>query len=58
MTDLSHPAQHYARRYLALLIETHADCVCGRVTGIAHGLALDVMGIDDAIADLEQCDAR
>ena len=56
MTDLTYDAEVYARRYLAMLILAHEDCPCGKVTSVAHGFALDVISLDDAIRDLEQCE--
>jgi hypothetical protein len=58
MNDLTQPTEVYARRYLALLITIHTDCVCSKVPAIAHGFALDVLSLDDAIRDLEDCQQR
>ena len=56
MSNLTQPAEYYARRLLVSRINDHAECVCMRAVQVASGLAAGDMTIDEAIDLLDQCE--
>jgi len=58
MSNLTQPAEYYARQLLTLLIQYHFGCACDGAYSVAEGLASEAMTLDDAIDVFQSCERR